>query len=694
VPRAPKKHDSKAQEEATSLAYAKLRLSGLDPEDFAALNMRALTGDATQALHDGFRPSPSLLIPYFDVRGGPLASAPKHPQFYRLRYLARLTDFDSITGRKTTRYVQEPGSGVCAYFPTSLDWKPIVADPSTRLFVTEGELKAAKACREGFPTVGLGGVYNYRAAKYGVTFLPELEAVDWVRRHVYVVYDSDYRTNAQVCRALYEFAELIRDRGAYPYLISLPELRADEKTGLDDFLTLESGAAFRRLVTQGEPLTLAKPLWQLNDRVVYVRNPGLIMETRTGQKLSPTIFRDAAYAPESYSERVLKADGSVSLKRTSAAAAWLKWPLRFEVDALTYAPGRPRIVETGRRVKYNTWSGWGAEPRKGNVEPFTQLVDHLFTGSEPEAKRWFLDWAAYPLRYPGTKLFTSAVVFGVRHGTGKSLLGLTLGRIYGRNFTEINRADLHASFNDWAENKQFVLGDDVMGSNRRTDADLLKKMITQKELRLNPKYVPSFVVPDCINFFFTSNHPDAFFLEDDDRRFFVHEVTVDPLPEEFYAAYDLWLAADGPAAIFAYLKARKLRGFNPNAPALRTAAKARMIADVKSDLGGWVERLRLDSDAVLRIGSIRLESDLFTNAQLLALYDPTGETRTTANGIGRELKRAGFVQVLAGRPVRTNEGLNRFYAIRNAAKWATASAAAIVAHVHATHGAIDASRKF
>jgi hypothetical protein len=413
--------------------------------------------------------------------------------------------------------------------------------------------------------------------------------------------------------------------------------------------------------------------------------------------MSPATFRDATFAAERHAEWKLKADGSVTLKQVSAAAAWLRWPLRAEAERLTYDPGRPallpradgaEVVTNGRDESfplYNVWSGWGTKPRRGNVGPFLQLVDHLFKGADRVARSWFLDWLAYPLVYPGTKLFTSAVVFGVRHGTGKSLLGYTMGRIYGSNFTEITAGDLHSSFNDWAEGRQFVLADDVLGSNQRRDADTLKRMITQKELRINRKFVPTYVVPDRVNYYFTSNHPDAFFLEDDDRRFFIHEVVVDPLPEVFYVDYDLWLASEvGPAALFDYLLRRDVSGFNPAAPAPRTTAKARMIADARSDLGAWVERLRLEPEGVLRLGERPLPGDLYSSRELLALYDPTNSSRATANGVGRELKRQGFRQVARGRPVRSKRGLERYFALRNAERWLAATPAALRRHLEAT----------
>ena len=369
----------------------------------------------------------------------------------------------------------------------------------------------------------------------------------------------------------------------------------------------------------------------------------------------------------------------------SAAAAWLKWPLRTEVTKLTYQPGAERFI-TEPRPLYNIWPGWGVEPIEDDVSLFLTLVDHIFTNAEPEAKDWFLKWCAYPLQHPGVKLFSSVVIHGIRHGTGKSLLGYTLARIYGKNFTEISQMDLHGAFNEWAEGKQFVMGDDVTGSNKRQDADFLKKLITQRELRVNGKYVPTYTVPDCINYFFTANHPDSFFLEDDDRRFFIHEVQVGPLPEEFYVEYDLWLDTGGSSAVFQYLLDLDLGEFNPAAPAFKTAAKERMIANVQSDLAGWVRQLLATPDHVLRVGELVIDKDLFTSKELLQFYDPSGKTGTTANGLGRELARAGIRQVSNGRPIRLADGSQgRYYAVRNVDNWMKSQPQAAVVHLDDWH---------
>lgn len=659
-----------------------LARSGLTTKDATMAGFKYLSAKETQEL--GFQPLPAMYIPYWDPiePKNPQSVLPKWPPFFRVRYLAEPNGFNKITGGKTPRYMQPAGSGVCAYWSRGTDWEAIIADPTRPIIITEGEKKALKTCLAGHPTIGLGGVWNFRSSREPLwaLLLPDLVKVNWAKRQVYIIYDSDSSTNPQVCAALWELAdELARYHGALPHMVKLHNVYDDEtkKTGLDDYLT--AGQDLGALLEEAEPLTLARPLWDLNRRVIYVRDPGLIVERRTMARISPRAFKEHAYSAENYVERRLLPDGTITLAPVNnIASVWLSWSLRAEALRMTYRPGEGTELHDG----YNVWSGWKVQPKQGDVKLFTQLIDHLFTGTPEEEKVWFLRWLAYPLQFPGTKLFTAAVIFGLAQGTGKSLVGYTLGEIYGQNFSEINQDHLVSSFNEWAVCKQFVLADDITGSDKRAHADLLKKLITQKELRVNQKFIPSYVVPDCINYFFTSNQPDAFFLEDNDRRYFVHEIMAGPLPDSFYRAYDTWYkSGEGAAAVFHYLLHYDLGDFNPSAPALRTQAKFLMTLDTKSDAGSWVFRLKEHPDELLKVGEIVVEKDLYTAAELLLMYDPMQQHKIKVNGFSREMKRAGFLQVLRGQSVTTSQGTHRYYILRNSERWIKATLAEIKTHL-------------
>jgi hypothetical protein len=708
------------------LVIDKLESSGLTPQDAEDLGMEGLNMEHMKALSNGFSPVPSLKIPYWHPRrqSEPLAAHPMWNQFYRVRYLMSPRTDD---GKKPQKYSQEAGIGVCAYFPRLLGvkWAEILDDPRIPLIITEGELKAAKACKERFPTIGLGGVSSYKSRAMGhIELLPELQDVKWVRRTVYIIFDSDIADNPNVVAALNDLAQALHRQGAFPKILLLPQISddADQKTGLDDFLVARPSEKLQELMDkESEPLTAAKGLFALNEKVAYVDSLGSVMDIDSLSIMSTNTFNESKYSTALYEVKVMGKGTTVSQK-VSLTRSWLGWPLRHSRAQLTYHPGAPKLIDADGEdpSMINTWPGWGKAgwktpgskheqdlrtnyedgkividykkhtvkigDRVGDVKLFLELLDHVFEGAELEAKAWFLKWCAYPLRFPGVKLFTAAILYGIHHGTGKSLIGYTLGKMYGKNFSEIKQADLHAGFNAWAEKKQFVLADDITGSSKREDADVLKKMITQKTLRVNAKYMPEYEIPDCINYLFTSNSIDALFLEDSDRRYFVHEVQAKPKDKEegFYQDYDIWLNHSGGAEyLFHYL--RNLPGldaFEPGEPAMRTKAKDRMTADSLSDLGTWVRELRDEPDMKLNIGLVKLDGDLFTNKELLAIFG--GDVgRGGSSTMGRELKRAGIRQVCEGVPIKVNElKLNdRFYAIRNTEKWRTASLKEAQAHI-------------
>ena len=660
---------------ARALALAKLVSSGLDAADMRKLRMEALPAQTTRRKHGTFLQLPSLYIPYFDPRdmGKPLRPRPHWPAFYRLRYLRE----PGTEKPKDIRYTNESEAGVAAYFPTLLDWPSIIEDPDRTIIITEGELKAACAARRGYPCVGLGGVWNFRSATLGTTFLPELEVVRWVKRRVYIMFDSDVARNVMVQGALNALAEELAARGALPFIVSVPESADGKKQGLDDWVVNNPESTLQELCQRHQPLTTVRKLHELNERFAYVLQRGIIVERRTKAKYPTDRFREAQGNAD-YAELTLTENG-LSLKKTNAAAAWLKWPCRAQVEDLCYEPGKGEEVGDC----FNLWKGWAFEPREGDVTPFIELVEYLFTGADKGAMRWFLQWCAYPIQHPGVKLFTAAVIHGTLQGLGKSLIGVTLGAIYGDNFTLIKQGQLHSAFNSWAECRQLVLGDDVTGSDKRADNDMLKTMITQLSLTVNAKYMPEYTVRDCVNYLFTSNQPDSFFLETHDRRFFVHEVTVAPLSDDFYRRYQHWLSTGGPSALFHYLLKYDTSDFNPNAAAFRTSAKDRMIAAVQSDLGDWSRRLLASPDSMLVVGEVKLPGDLFSARELLPLYNPMGTKNISAQGILRELLKAGAVLVDGGRAVTYSrrDAPDRYFALRNAEKWARAPRARIEAEL-------------
>lgn len=661
------------------LAQAKWASSGLSDAHAEKLQFEVYT--AAETASAGYERAASLRLPYFGFDGQPTG-------FYRLRYLEPLPGAAGAVA-KPQRYTQPPGTLSEVYMPPLLDrsWEAVRQDPDVNLLITEGELKAACATAMGFPTMGLGGVDSWRASKKGIEFLDALERTVWKNRRAGIVYDSDAATNPNVVRAQNRLAKELSARGALVAIVSLPPGPEGAKQGLDDFLVAQGPEAFRALLkaTPGLPESVA--LWEMNNEVVYIKDPGIIVVRDSGQRIAPGQFVSHAYANRHYAETKVT-DDRVTLVTKPLAKRWVEWERRFEVGRLTYVPGEAQIHADA----WNAWPGWGVAPVKGDLGPWHWMMDFLFK-DETVSRKWFEQWCAYPMQHPGTKLYTTAVLWGLAKGTGKTAAAYALMKIYGRNAVEIKNKHLRGSFNSWAENKQFVYGDEITGGDTRVDADYVKGLITQHHMQVNVKFLPEYTIPDCINYLFSSNHPDAFFIEDMERRFFVHEVLGPPAEEARYRTFDKWLHGDGPSALFHYLLGVDLTGFNPKGHAPLTRASRAMALAGKSDIGMWCVRLREDPAHALGVfGPTAEVCDLYNASQLLRAYDPDQRSKVTAPGLGRELRRAGFLQVHMDLPVRTSLGLQRLWAVRNISEWAGAAPGKCAEHFDKHFG--DKPRKY
>lgn len=618
----------------------KLKGSKLDSKDLIkVLALEPMDSNGCRKLGLGVVAA-GFKIPYWNIDGTP-------SEFFRFRYLEDPRSGFARQVGKMRRYGQLSGTENEVYLPPLLNWKSIANDISQMVWITEGELKSACGCSLGVPVIGLGGVWTWRAGKNLVDLLPQLKSFKWAGREVAICYDSDAATNPKVMAAEDALSSKLTELGALPRIVRLPPNGA-QKVGMDDFLLDHDTEDLQALFNEAEEYKRARALHQMSMEVCYIKDPGLIMVRESGQLMSPGAFTDHQYANRFH----LVLNGEKAVK-VPTAAAWLRWEHRAEVMRQTYAPGKASIfrAENGD-MQVNSWKGWGCEAAPGDVDLWHQLMDHIFAG-KPDDRKWFEQWLAFPIQNPGAKMATAAVIWGREQGTGKSLIGYAMRKIYGENWVEINSQDLMGEFTGWSKDRQFVMGEEITGGegiSARRVADRMKGYISRQLCKINIKNVPEYFVPDCTNYYFTSNHPDCFFLEDSDRRFFVHRAPTIPLPDEWYAKFARYFELRpefataeqvGPRALRDYFQTMDLSGFNPSAKAPVTHAKEVMIMDGQSDVGAWIRRALRSPETYLRANGVPSPFCIYTPQQLLNLYDVAGSGRVSVNGFSRELRKAG-----------------------------------------------------
>jgi len=617
---------------------ADLDASGLGkPGIIKKLRLTEVLSKAQTSAVTGVEDAVSYEIPYFGPRGEDI-------KYSRWKLIA-LTDEDL-----GIKYYQEAKTIPRLYLPPVVDWEAICADTSKRIIITEGEKKAACASLLGLPCLSVGGVWAWKSRGWNLKKIPDFDWFDWRGRDVEVCYDGDMYTNDDVARALDALVGLLSKLGARIFIRRLPT--QDGISKLDDFLVARGVKPY--LALECPEADTSRQMSNLNEDLVYVKD--IMSWFSTYERI---LYGTETQIRRRYGDIRIMSDTG---RPIAAIDEWMRWPHRRMVERITYAPGEQQFV----RGELNAWPGWGVEPKRGNCSQFLDLVRSV------ENWEWFLQWLAYPIQYPGAKMFTAVMIWSVEQGTGKTFIGDVMRDIYGQNANVITSVELHDDSLVWAQNKQFILGEEVSQTRSRSDAGILKHLITGASVRVNEKYVKQYELPNRSNFMFTSNQPDAIFIDPSDRRFFVGELNK-ARPQKWWRELDRWRKKQGgPAAFMYYLQNNvDVSRFDPEERPPETEDKKQMQYMGMTSLEQWVCDLMADPVGIMEggsngVGKLHRERDVFRIEQLMDFLPENLEREANNVKLGKALTKLGAIP--AG-VVRLSSGQARLYAIRNLDHW-------------------------
>lgn len=172
--------------------------------------------------------------------GGYWIHYPGIENFYRLKLKEKIGD---------AKYLSPKGSANQCYILSEIRELAKQHNPDKPLFITEGEKKATKLTLEGFPCIGLSGVWNFKDNDN--EFLPRLDELNWQYRNVYIVFDSDITKKHNVKQAELRLAVELINRGAKPISIRIPGV-SKAKTGIDDYLVQNGKDSFQNLLDKAQ----------------------------------------------------------------------------------------------------------------------------------------------------------------------------------------------------------------------------------------------------------------------------------------------------------------------------------------------------------------------------------------------------------------------------------------------------------
>lgn len=364
----------------------------------------------------------------------------------------------------------------------------------------------------------------------------------------------------------------------------------------------------------------------LNKKFAFIEEYASIYRFEFGNFIEPPKFR------LQHDNRKVHVVSGPTIKSVGLGSAWLGSPNRRQHKSLVMRPGEGLVTADNC---LNEWQGFAIAPARGDVRPFLRLLVRLTPNRA--ARRYIQKWAAHLIQRPGVKMFVSLALWSHAQGVGKNLLFETLVAIIGpTHATVIGQEELSSNFTGWANRRIMVIGDEVSGTDKRQQNDKLKGLITGTAVHINIKFQPDLEQPNLLNFIFLSNHHDALFVNDHDRRFFVWEIEAGRLPEPDANKFVAWRDSGGLAALHHFLLHYPLGDFNPRAPAPMTVAKQQMADDNRSDLEAWIADL-LASDIATVFGR-----DLATANELGKRYAvDTGHIAPSSKAIVGAAKRMG-----------------------------------------------------
>jgi hypothetical protein len=283
------------------------------------------------------------------------------------------------------------------------------------------------------------------------------------------------------------------------------------------------------------------------------------------------------------------------------------------VEKMTWAPGLPEFI----RGKLAVDGGWVEKdsattlntyrppnPELGDATRATRWVEHWHK-LYPDDAEHIIAWLACRVQRPEVKINHALVIGGAPKIGKDTLLEAVVWTLGEWNVRNVKLNQLVAKHNSFLQtlilrvNEARDVGEHGIIDRFRLH-DHVKDMLAAppNTLPVNEKYIPEFNIMNCLGVVITTNHRDAIYLPDDDRRHFVafSECRSDEFPTEFWTAFWHWYEHEnGFQHVAAYLSQYDLTGFNPKADPPKTEAFWAMVTadygDEESELADAIDRL-------------------------------------------------------------------------------------------------------
>lgn len=368
---------------------------------------------------------------------------------------------------------------------------------------------------------------------------------------------------------------------------------------------LKAGRAKARADQEKEKLDALSD--DLTARFKYILQSGSYWDAKAGD-LKPV---DSVHR---YALSIIEDKG---LECTPPEALLLNTESKF--DRIGYYPGKGEIYEDASGLRcLNVYKPSALQPKEGDALPMVDHIRYIFSNANTDAPikydtaecNYFCDLIAYHVQNPGTKILVGALIGSVP-GTGKGTIARVMKEIDGaHNTVSPQFAELVGEKHEYLERKTLVAVPEVYDKDKTQVANNLKPIISEPTVRIKRNYHDHYEIENVAFWLMMTNHYNALFVENGDRRYFMYESQAQPHDPEYYIALHQWIDDGGAAYFYRWLLDRDVRHINPNAPALMTTTKQAAIEASKGEAMVEMEELFADGAAPFNVELFRLKGML------------------------------------------------------------------------------------
>ena len=345
-----------------------------------------------------------------------------------------------------------------------------------------------------------------------------------------------------------------------------------------------------------------------------------------------------------------------------------------------FHPGEPVLFTEDNELTANAYQNKFPDPAllPEITDEDRARIDWTFNRiADPVYRKWLLQFYAHVVQRPGVRIFSAPLIWSKTTGNGKSMLlevvpKLLVGKRYSKSATATLLGHAH---NDYMQNTWHLCLPEFKAATmteRGSVVEMLKDWITADSITVHPKGLKAYTMVARFFITATSNHPDAIKIENDERRWAIHQLLAAQMTRaERDYIFEQFLSTPRAAGVLRrYFLEMDLDGFDPQAPAPMTVDRQEMI---ENSLGPEADAIQTAMDQMVP----PFDKDVVITSEA-AEYVQKAVRSANARRVGRIM-----VDQFGGEAIQWRAGPAKFRGciMRNHGKWRFASGKDISDHI-------------